>query len=68
MIVVMEPRATEAQISKVNGNTEKRYQATTTSFFWKIDIPPSYELEKTLFLGICSTKKSSNSRKRKKED
>jgi hypothetical protein len=52
----------------VNQKTEKRYQATTSSFFWKIDIPPSYELEKTLFLGICPTKKSSNSRKRKKED
>ncbi len=52
----------------VNGNTEKRYQATTTSFFWKIDIPPSYELEKTLFLGICSTKKSSGTRKKKKQE
>ena len=52
----------------VNQKTEKRYQATTSSFFWKIDIPPSYELEKTLFLGICPTKKSSGSRKRKKED
>ena len=52
----------------VNQKTEKRYQATTSSFFWKVDIPPAYELEKTLFLGICPTKKSSNSRKRKKED
>ena len=52
----------------VKQKTEKRYQATTSSFFWKIDIPPSYELEKTLFLGICPAKKSSNSRKRKKED
>ena len=52
----------------VNQKTEKRYQATTSSFFWKVDIPPAYELEKTLFLGICPTKKSSNSKKRKKED
>ncbi len=52
----------------INGKTEKRYQATTSSFFWKIDIPPSYELEKTLSLGICPTKKSSTSRRRKKQD
>jgi hypothetical protein len=52
----------------VNQKTEKRYQATTSSFFWKVDIPLAYELEKTLFLGICPTKKSSGSRKRKKED
>lgn len=42
----------------VNGKTEKRYQATTNCFFWKIDIPPSYEFEKTIFLGIVPQKKS----------
>lgn len=52
----------------INQKTEKRYQATTSSFFWKIDIPPSYELEKTLFLGICPTKKSSTTRKKKKQE
>ena len=42
----------------INGKSEKLYQATSSCFFWKIDIPPSYELEKTIFLSIVSSKKS----------
>ncbi|MGP1586884.1 MAG: alpha-amylase/4-alpha-glucanotransferase domain-containing protein [Treponemataceae bacterium] len=46
----------------INSVIEKRYQATTGSFFWKIDIPPGYEFEKTLFLGIVPVRKNTKSK------
>lgn len=60
--ICIQPLYLSRPISKI---VEKRYQATTNCFFWKISIPPAYELEKTLFLGICPSKKTTTPKRKK---
>lgn len=40
-------------------------QATTFCFFWDLTIAPGYEIEKMLFLGIKSSKKTASSKRKK---
>lgn len=40
-------------------------QAVTLSFFWDLTIAPGYEIEKMLFLGIKSSKKTASSKRKK---
>jgi len=44
----------------------KKYEASTCTFFWKVNIPAEKEIEKTLFLGINTAKKKSVAKRKRK--
>jgi alpha-amylase/alpha-mannosidase (GH57 family) len=46
--------------------SDKRYEANTCTFFWRVNIPAHKEIEKTLFLGINTAKKKSVAKRKRK--
>ncbi len=49
----------------VGEKLETLQQASTVCFFWDLTIAPDYEVEKMLYLGITSSKKTASSRRKK---